>query len=102
MGDWRRGLNSLNSASVVVTLCETPFKLYLITNVEDIVVLTISSILSNYENNWSEVEYKEFEPRLKFKPGLKYGWFHLKLYSIFQDLSRRSIETDFLGIRDAA
>ena len=26
-----------------------------------------------------ETEFKEFEPRLK------YGWFHLKLYSIYQD-----------------
>ena len=26
-----------------------------------------------------EAEFKEFEPRLKF------GWFQLKLYSIFQD-----------------
>ena len=34
----------------------------------------------------------------KFKPWLKYGWFHSKLYSIFQDLSRRSIETGFWGI----
>ena len=32
-----------------------------------------------------ETEFTEFEPRLKFKPRLKYGWFHLKLYSIFQD-----------------
>ena len=46
----------------------------------------------------TEVEFKEFEPWLKFKPRLKYGWFHLKLYSIFQDLSRRSIETVFLQI----
>ena len=29
-----------------------------------------------------EAEFKEFEPRLK------YDWFHLKSYSIFQDLSR--------------
>ena len=36
-----------------------------------------------------EAEFKEFESRLK------YGWFHLKLYSIFQDLSWRSIETGF-------
>ena len=35
-----------------------------------------------------EAEFKEFERRLKFKPRLKYGWFHLKLYSMFQDLSR--------------
>ena len=50
--------------------------------------------------NRSEAEFKEFEPRLKFKPPLKYGWFHLKLYSIFQDLSRRLIETGFCGILD--
>ena len=43
----------------------------------------------------SEAEFKEFEPRLKFKTRLKYGWFHLKLYSMFQDLSWRSIETGF-------
>ena len=41
-------------------------------------------------------QFKEFEP------GLKYGWFHLKLYSIVQDLSRRSIEPVFGGIWDAA
>ena len=27
--------------------------------------------------------------RFKFKPRLKYVWFHLKLYQMFQDLSRR-------------
>ena len=37
-----------------------------------------------------EAEFKEFDPRLKFKPRLTYGWFHLKLYEIFQDLSWRS------------
>jgi len=37
-----------------------------------------------------EPELNEFEPRL--------GWFYLKLFSIFQDLSRRSIETGFCGI----
>ena len=37
-------------------------------------------------------EFKEFEPRLKFKPWLKYGWLHLKSYSMFHDLSQRSIE----------
>ena len=46
----------------------------------------------------TEVEFKEFEPRLKFKMRLKYGWFHLKLYLIFEDLSRRSIETGFWQI----
>ena len=26
-----------------------------------------------------EAEFKEFESWLKFKPRIKYGWFHLKL-----------------------
>ena len=38
-----------------------------------------------------EAEFKEFERRFKFKPRLKYGWFHLKLYQMFQDLNRRLI-----------
>ena len=29
-------------------------------------------------------EFKEFERRFKFKPRFKYGWFHLKLYQMFQ------------------
>ena len=36
-------------------------------------------------------EFKEFERQFKFKPRLKYGWFHLKLYQMFQGLSRRLI-----------
>ena len=39
-------------------------------------------------------EFKEFETRLK------YSWSHLKLYLMFQNLRRRSIETGFLaGLR---
>ena len=38
-----------------------------------------------------EAEFKEFDRRFKFKLRLKYGWFHLKLYQMFQDLSRRLI-----------
>ena len=44
------------------------------------------------------VEFKEFEPRLKFETGLKYSWFPLSKYSMFQDLSRPSIETGFWRI----
>ena len=36
-------------------------------------------------------EFKEFERRFNFKSRLKYGWFHLKLYQMFQDISRRLI-----------
>ena len=42
-----------------------------------------------------EADLKEFELWLKFETRLKYGWFHLKLYSMFQDLGRLSIETGF-------
>ena len=45
--------------------------------------------------NLPNTEFKEFEPRLKCKLRLKYGCFHLKSYSSFQDLSRRSIKTSF-------
>ena len=46
----------------------------------------------------AEDEFKEFVPRLKFETLLKHGWFRFKLYSMFQDLSRRSIETGFWQI----
>ena len=36
----------------------------------------------------SEAEFKEFEPRLKFETQLKYGWFQIKFYLMFQDLSQ--------------
>ena len=45
-----------------------------------------------------KAEFKEFEPRLTFETQLKYGWFHFKLFSMFQDSSRRSIKTGFLRI----
>ena len=38
---------------------------------------------------YTVAEFKEFERRFKFKSRFKYGWFHLKLYQMFQDLSRR-------------
>ena len=56
----------------------------------------VSDLIPNLEG-----EFKEFESRLKFKLRLKYGWFYLKLYSIFQDLSLRSSETGFWRIWDA-
>ena len=51
---------------------------------------------------YPEAEFKEFELWLKFETLLKYGLLFLKLYSMFQDLSRRSIETGFWKIWDAA
>ena len=44
-------------------------------------ILTISTV----------AEFKEFERRFKCKPRFKDGWFHLKLYQIFQYLNRRLI-----------
>ena len=46
---------------------------------------------------WSDAEFKEFKLRLKFKPRLKFDWFCLKLYLIFQGLIRRSFDTGFRG-----
>ena len=40
---------------------------------------------------YTVAEFIEFERRFKFKPRFKYGWFHLKLYQMFQDLNRRLI-----------
>ena len=42
-------------------------------------------------------EFKEFERRFKFKPRLKYGWFHIKLYRMFQNLNR--VLADFGGFK---
>ena len=50
-----------------------------------------TTILRYISSTTSEAEFKEFERRFKFKPRFKYGWFHLKLYQMFQDLSRRLI-----------
>jgi len=37
-------------------------------------------------------EFEEFERQFKLRLRLiKYGWFHLKVYQMFQDLSRRII-----------
>ena len=49
--------------------------------------------IKRYNKEHQEADFKEFERRLKFKPRLKYGWFHLKSYLKFQHLSRHLIET---------
>ena len=49
----------------------------------------------------SGAEFKEFGPRLEFETQLKYSWFPLKLYLMFQDLSRHSIESGLWRIWDA-
>ena len=45
----------------------------------------------------TKAESKEFEPRLKYESRINHGSFHLKLYLVFQDLSRPSIETVFFA-----
>ena len=42
--------------------------------------LKYNLIIFSHKNMLQEAEFKEFEPWFKFKPRLKYGWFHLKLY----------------------
>ena len=60
--------------------------------------LLLASKLLNPPALQPEAKFKEFERQLKFKLWLNYGWFHLKLYSMLQDLSRRSIKTGFWRI----
>ena len=43
-------------------------------------------------------QFKEFEPRFKFETRLKYGWFDLKLYLVYWDLSRAQLEPVFGGL----
>ena len=50
-------------------------------------VITLK-LLSLLESTDPEAEFQEFESRLIFATRLKYGWFDLKLYSMFQDLNR--------------
>ena len=51
-------------------------------------------VINDYDlMNYKPVaEFKEFERRFK------YGWFHLKFYQMFQDLSRRLVQTGFWRI----
>ena len=58
-------------------------------------VVTLREIVSfQVESaNKPEAELTEFETPIK------YIWFNLKLYSMFQDLSRRSIGTGFNGFK---
>ena len=50
-------------------------------------VITLK-LLSLLESTDPDAEFQEFESRLIFATRLKYGWFDLKLYSMFQDLNR--------------
>ena len=43
----------------------------------------IRNLQNSFLHMYPEADFKEFERRFKFKPRLKYDWFHSKLYSIF-------------------
>ena len=89
---FQKVLKSLSNDPGIISCKNHPFSLYkcrISYNPSFIFQHTIKS---------AEAEFKEFEPRLKFKTRLKYGWFHYKLYSMFQELSRHSIETGFRWI----
>ena len=58
--------------------------------------------VGNHKFDFSEAEFKEYDSQLKFETQLKYEFFHLKLHSMFQDFSCRSIKTGFWRIWDAA
>jgi len=58
----------------------------------------IKGFKMSYLDKKYETEFKKLKRWLKFKPPLKYGWFLLKLYSMFQVYYRRLIETGFWRI----
>ena len=63
-------------------------KFFMVTSVQN------RNTMTHTKNNLNippMAEFKEFERRFKSKPRFKYCWFHLKLYQMFQDLSRRLI-----------
>ena len=49
--------------------------------------------LKRWELLQSGAEFKEFDRRFKFKPRFKYGWFHFKLYHMFQDKPALNLKT---------
>ena len=59
-------------------------------SVTDFLVYGKEKVLITFQRDklTSVAEFKEFERWFKFKPRFKYGWLHLKLYQMFQDLSR--------------
>ena len=64
--------------------------------------LTENSGLCLSTRQQHEAEFKEFEQWLKnLRRGSTFGWFHLNVYLMFQDLSRCSIETSFWRIWDS-
>ena len=74
--------------------------MYRATHKNETSTTTLLHLIFKIKINRAETEFKEFESRLKFKPRLKNGWFHLKSYILFQALS--PIETGFWRIEDAA
>ena len=44
----------------------------------DVSTTNLLHLLFKIKMNRAEAEFEEFEPRLKLKQRLKYGWFHLK------------------------
>ena len=80
-----------NIVSIFVCFCIHVIEHIYFENCWKFVNKIILSVIIKFKD--TEAEFKEFEPRLRFQLQLKYGRFHFKLYSMFQDLSRRSIET---------
>ena len=64
-------------------------KLFLFYNVNKLETQLSAWKLSFPNKSQPVAEFKEFGRWFKFKPRLKYGWFHLKLYQMFPDLSQR-------------
>jgi len=90
--DYQTQVINLNtSTNTKHSNCRVHRPIYLTKLIFKLLLQNLFVRLLEYRLPIPEAEFKEFEPRFKFKPPLKYGWFHLNLYQMFQDLSRRSI-----------
>ena len=73
--------------SIDVTMCNSSFHVLI-----NLFLIDLARSFFYKKNIDIRCRIEEFEPRLK------YGWFLLKLYSMFQDLWWCSIETGFWRI----
>ena len=80
-------MKNLFNLKLVISLRDDPLKFNLMRIFKSHQLEILARI--NLELILPVAEFKEFKRRFKFKPRFKYGWFHLKLYQMFPDLSQR-------------
>ena len=86
---WWKNLKKMVKRGPIEKKYFPPFLFCLSKNKQRMPISKLHWNRSKSEDVKPEAKFKEFQQRLKFESRLKYGWFRLKLYSMFQDFSRR-------------